>query len=62
MGLREEFGGKLEDALNKLVDEKLSAEVLTPLLVGLLNTQLASLKQKIKADVIDLIDGEDDIK
>jgi hypothetical protein len=61
MGLREELGGKLEEALNKLVDEKLSAEILTPLIVDLLNKQLGGLKDKIKADVIDLIDGEDDI-
>lgn len=62
MGLREELGGKIEEALNKLVDEHLSAEKLTPLLNGLLNEQLDKVKQRIKADVIDLIDGEDDIK
>lgn len=62
MGLREEFGGKIEEALNKLIDEKLSAEILTPLIVDLLNKQLEGLKHKLKAEVIDLIDGEDDIK
>lgn len=62
MGLREELGGKVEEALNKLVDEHLSAEKLTPLIVVLLEGQVDKVKQMIKADVIDLIDGEDDIK
>jgi hypothetical protein len=62
MGLREDLGGKLEDALNKLVDEHLSAEKLTPLLTGLLEGQVGKLKELIKKDVIDLLDGEDDIK
>lgn len=62
MGLREELGGKLEDAMNKLVDEHLSAEKLTPLVVGLIEGQVQKLREMIKKDVIDLIDGEDDLK
>lgn len=62
MGLREDMGGKVEDVLNKLVDEHLSAEKLMPLLVAVLAPKIAELKQKIKADVIDRIDGVDDIK
>ena len=62
MDLRKDLGGKLEDALNKLVDEHLSASVLVPLVEKLLNGQLDKIKQKIKADYIDLIDGEDDVK
>lgn len=62
MGVREELGGKIEEALNKLVDEKLSAEILAPLIVDMLNKQLDGIKHKLKADVIDLIDGEDDVK
>ena len=62
MGLREDLGGKLEDALNKLVDEHLSAEKLTPLIVNLLEGQIDKIKQVLKADVIDKIDGVDDIK
>lgn len=61
MDLRKELGGKLEEALNKLVDEHLSAEKLTPLVVGLLESQVEKIKAKIKSDYIDLIDGEDDI-
>lgn len=62
MGLREELGGKVEEALNKLVDEHLSAEKLTPLIVGLIDTQVAKLREMLKKDVIDKIDGQDDIK
>jgi hypothetical protein len=73
MGLREELGGKLETALNKLVDEKLqgvSTESLKAeahkLIDGLIDKHigglLTGLADKLKKDVIDLIDGEDDIK
>ncbi len=61
MGLREDLGGKLEEALNKAVDEHLSAAVLMPLVEGLIDTQLEKVKAMVKANVIDLIDGEDDI-
>ncbi len=62
MGLREELGGKIEETMNRLVDEHLSVEMLTPMIESLLREQLETLKHKIKADVIDLIDGQDDIK
>lgn len=73
MGLREELGGKIEAVLNKLVDEKLKtldiavikAEVhkhTDALLDGYVAGVLDGLGEKIKKDVIDLIDGEDDIK
>lgn len=62
MGLRETLGGQLEAALDAAVDKNLSAEMLTPLVLDLLNKQLEGIKHKIKADIIDLIDGEDDIK
>lgn len=62
MGLREELGHKIEEMLNKIVDEQLSVEKLAPMLDSLLKGQLESLKHKIKADVIDLIDGVDDVK
>ncbi len=61
MDLRKDLGGKVEEALNKLVDEHLSAEKLTPMLVSLLESQVGKLKEMIKKDVIDLIDGENDI-
>ncbi len=62
MGLRQELGGKIEEKLNELVDQHLSAEKLTPLLVELLDKQVGKLREVIKKDVIDLIDGEDDVK
>ena len=73
MGLREELGGKLEAALNKLVDEKLGALSLEALKVKAheeIDKQidklgadlLQKLGEKLKKDVIDLIDGEDDVK
>lgn len=61
MDLRKDLGGKLEEALNKAVDEHLSADVLMPLVAALINGQLEKVKAKAKANVIDLIDGEDDI-
>ena len=60
MDVRKELGGKVEDALMKLVDEKLSAEVLTPLITALINTQIEGIKEKVK-EVVDLIDGEKDL-
>lgn len=59
--IRREFGGKVEEALNKIIDEKLNAEALLPLLTDLVNKQLEAVKHQIKANMIDLIDGEDDI-
>lgn len=69
MGLRKEYGGKIEDALNKLVDEKLDVsgvkkqlmEAAEKAISKLVDEQLEGLKHKIKADFIDLIDGENDI-
>lgn len=73
MGLREELGGKVEAALNKLVDEKLKTisvdalkakahEELDKLIDKHVGDVLNGLGEKLKKDVIDLIDGEDDIK
>lgn len=73
MGLREEMGGKLEDVLNKLVDEKLKGVSLDALkakvheeINALIDKHLGSvvdgLAERLKKDVIDLIDGQDDIK
>lgn len=73
MGLREELGGKLEAALNKLVDEKLADvsldalkakahEELDKLVDKHLGGIVQGLAERLKKDVIDLIDGEDDIK
>lgn len=66
MGLREDLGGKVEEALNKAVDKYVTPEMLTSLIIpqleSLLKTQTEKLKQQLKADVIDLIDGVDDIK
>lgn len=73
MGLREELGGKLETALNKLVDEKMSTlgkemlkekamELAVKLVEDNYEKLMTGLADKLKKDVIDLIDGEDDIK
>ena len=73
MGLREELGGKLEDTLNKLVDEKLKGvsldaikaklnEELNKLVDKHLGEVVNGLADRLKKDVIDLIDGQDDIK
>ena len=72
MGLREELGGKLEAALNKLVDDKLGGlgkdmlkaegyKLVDSLVDKHYDNLLAGLGDKIKKDVIDMIDGEDDI-
>lgn len=60
MGLREDLGGKLEEILNKAIDEHLNAEVLSPLIVNLLNGQLEKIKVKAK-ELVDKIDGEKDL-
>lgn len=73
MGLREELGGKLELALNKLVDEKLKDVSLDKVKAELheqvdklvdkhLGGVIEGLGERLKKDVIDLIDGEDDLK
>lgn len=72
MDLRKDLGGKLEDALNKIVDEKLKGISLDGIKAELhkqldtlvdkhLGSVVEGLGEKLKKDVIDLIDGEDDI-
>jgi len=66
MGIREELGGRLEEALNKAVDKHLNADLIKEQLYSAIDDMvdkfLGELNHKLKADVIDLIDGEDDIK
>lgn len=65
MGFRETYGQLAEDYLNKFVDENLDAvkikEELHKKIDEWVDANLLGLKEKLKADVIDLIDGEDDI-
>lgn len=65
MGLREQYGPLLESALNVAVDKYLDADVLKKELHEaidkLVDSKLADLKHKLKAEVIDKIDGQDDI-
>lgn len=65
MDLRKDFGGKIETLLNAAVDKYVNPETLAamilPQLVDLIKTQSENLKHQLKAEVIDLIDGEDDI-
>ncbi len=60
MDLRKDLGGQLEEVLNKLVDEHLSAAALMPLVEGLINGQVGKIKEQIKKNMIDKIDGEVD--
>ena len=66
MGFRETYGGIVEAALNGAVDKYLDAtevkKTLHEQIDKLVDEKLADIKQKLKADVIDLIDGQDDIK
>ena len=66
MGLRETYGGMIEAALNELVDKHLDAtklkEELHSVVDKYVDEYLEDLKHKLKADLIDKIDGEDDIK
>lgn len=66
MGIREEIGGRVEDMLNKALDNNLKPEVIKEKLHEqvdkLVDQYIGDLKHKIKADVIDLIDGENDIE
>lgn len=66
MGFRETYGSIVETALNGAVDKYLDAteikKVLHDQIDKLIDDKLADIKQKLKADVIDQIDGEDDIK
>lgn len=66
MGLRETYGGLIEDALNNALDKNIDADAIKAFLYkevdAFIESKLEAIKHKIKADVIDLIDGEDDIK
>jgi len=66
MDFRKTYGGMVEDALNIAVDKYLDAGELKALLNKevdkFVDEKLAGIKDKLKRDVIDLIDGEDDIK
>ncbi len=62
--MRKQVGGMVEAAINAEID-KFKTEELQQLLVSLivekLEPELEKLKLKLKANVVDLIDGEDDI-
>lgn len=66
MGFRETYGGIVEEKLNEFVDKNLNAEgikeEIKEQLDKLVDKHLADLKHKLKAEVIDLIDGVDDIQ
>lgn len=66
MGFREQYGQMVEDALNLAVDKYLDGDAIKKQLHEqvdkLVDENLADLKHKLKAEVIDKIDGEDDIK
>ena len=65
MGFRETYGVMVEDALNVAVDKYLDAEDIKKQLHEqidkLVDEKLADLKEKLKSNVIDMIDGQDDI-
>lgn len=72
MGLREEYGHKIEEALNKLVDEKLAAvsadlikveahKAVDALVDKYVAEGLEKVKNLVKSELIDLIDGVDNI-
>jgi hypothetical protein len=66
MGIREQLGGMLEAALNEAVDnymgDALVDQITDKIKVELQKLLNDDLKMKIKANIIDKIDGEDDIK
>jgi hypothetical protein len=65
MGFRETYGKMVEDALNSAVDKYLDAEGIKVQLHAeidkLIDGQLADIKEKLKANVIDQIDGIDQV-
>lgn len=66
MGLRETIGGMAEDALNKAIDKALGQGDLVEKVIDMIRPELKKLigeglAEKIKANWIDQIDGEDDI-
>lgn len=66
MGIKETILGKVEEYLNNAVDTYLDASVIKEELHlavdKLVDNNLMQLKHKLKADVIDRLDGEDDIQ
>ena len=66
MGFRETYGQMVEDALNVAVDKYLNGEEIKAKLNEevnkLIDGKLEDLKHQLKAEVIDKIDGEDDIQ
>lgn len=64
MGLRETYGGMVEAALNKYVDDNLNAEKikleLNAMIGKMVDDKLAGIKIAIK-EAIDKIDGEVDL-
>lgn len=66
MGFRKTYGGLVETAANKAVDDLFAGEELSEKIGKLVAEQVKkivgdNLRDKIKANYIDLIDGEDDI-
>lgn len=62
MGFREEYGAMAESFLNIAVDKYMSDEKVKAKIMEYVEKELPKLRKMIKADIIDLIDGEDDIK
>jgi hypothetical protein len=69
MELRKKLGGMAEEAINKAIDdldvEGLKKKVVSEvenLIDELVSNYVDDFKEKVKANYIDLIDGEDDIK
>lgn len=73
MGFRETYGGAAEQMLNDLVDKHLKDlssdkikeelhKVVDKLVDEHVGEIVGKVAQKLKAEVIDLIDGEDDIQ
>lgn len=58
MGLRKRLGGMAEKAINKALDDLFEGDAITNKIKEFLGTEL---RDKIKANYVDLIDGEDDI-
>ena len=66
MGIRETYGAMLETVLNAAVDKHLNADLIKEQLHKsvdeMVDKHLADVRHKLKAEVIDLIDGEDDLQ
>lgn len=62
MGMREEYGGMLESILNVAVDKYLSDDKIKAKIMEYVSEELPKFRAMVKADVIDLLDGQDDIK